>query len=118
MGIMPERGIVDFKTDKLKPCICGNKIESYGLAYGSTPYLLHCKGCGKSINDTPYLVTGNDENLFSLWNDHIADKTIDELHKEYDRFKKVQKRKFEYEGYNIYRWYWNSTKPHKRIVKR
>jgi len=77
---------MDIKSDEFKPCCCGGEITEYGLAYGHTPYLLHCNGCGKDINDTAYLITGNNENLYDYWNNHMADKTKEELTKECHNF--------------------------------
>ena len=42
---------IDKKTDKIKPCECGHKIEEYSIGYGRTPYYISCLGCGKSLHD-------------------------------------------------------------------
>lgn len=105
----PDRGIVDFKSDKFKICVCGGTIAEYGLAYGPTPYLLHCDRCGKDINSTAYLITGDPENLYDYWNNHMADKTKEELDTEYSKFLKLEKKK-KSEGYRIYKWYWYKGK--------
>lgn len=104
-----DRGILDCETSELKDCVCGHKINSYSLAYGSTPYSIHCHGCGKDMHDGAYLVTEAVANLIDYWNNHLADMTVDKVKKECDKFRKLHKRKME-EGYSVYRWYWYKGK--------
>jgi len=118
MNIGTDRGIMDYTTDELKPCSCGNKITKYSLAYGSTPYSIFCPVCKKSTNLTAFLVTGCVDNFISYWNDHCADMTNEELRSELKEFMKIKKEKSGYPNYcRRYEWYWDSEKPHKRIYE-
>ncbi len=106
--------IVDIKTDKLKDCNCGGKMDHYSVAYGSTPYILYCYKCEKSHTMSPYEVTGNEENLIDFWNNHLADMTIEQIKAEMMRYLAVQKRKVDFGEYRYWRWFW--YKGRKRVI--
>jgi hypothetical protein len=58
--------IIDEDTDGIEVCQCGHKPTQYSIAYGRTPYSIHC-ACGKSLHggcDEP-------EWFFSFWNDYV-----------------------------------------------
>lgn len=56
---------VDRKTDKIKPCECGEKIDEYSIGYGRNPYYISCLGCGKSLHNG----TGCIDDFIDLWNE-------------------------------------------------
>lgn len=71
-----------FKTDKLKPCQCGYKPDSYNVWYGRTPYNIVCENCKKQLASAKCQVTGSSLHLFDYWNNHIADLTVEQMKEE------------------------------------
>ena len=97
---------VKFKTDKLLECRCGFKPNHYTVGYGSTPYDVWCPNCKKQTTLAKCLVTSHSNNLFDYWNTHIRHLTKEDVDKEVDDFRKIQKKNIGYDLYKRYDVYW------------
>jgi hypothetical protein len=56
--------IQDFKSNDIMPCQCGYRPEFYTVAYGTTPYSIHCKNCKKSLHGG----YGSVDSFITVWN--------------------------------------------------
>src|SRR5271157_2809806 len=60
--------IVDVPTDKIAACQCGFKPPTYSIAYGRTPYAIHCQTCDKSLHGGH----NDPQEMFDLWERLVA----------------------------------------------
>lgn len=54
---------LDFPTDRLAFCECGNKPTHYTQGYSRTPFYMQCLGCNKMVTSAD-----NPEELTAAWN--------------------------------------------------
>lgn len=109
-----------FKTNELKPCICGFKPDHYSVSYGKTPYDVFCPVCLKQLARAKCLVTGWHGHAVDYWNKHIAELTLEEMEEEVRIFNEERKKALaydgEYEGCKNYSYYWVKEEGEKLFV--
>lgn len=57
----------EYKTNKLKPCICGYKPNHYTIGYGNTPMYVWCPKCEKRTKGIGGIV----QNIIDYWNNEF-----------------------------------------------
>lgn len=97
---------VEFKTDKLNPCICGFKPDHYTMYYGSTPYDIYCPNCKKQTTMAKCKITGYDGHLIDYWNRHISKLTLEQLEEEVKDLYIERKENDPFNEYKSYEYYW------------
>lgn len=108
-----------FPTDELVPCMCGFKPDHYEVNYGPTPYIVFCHGCKRGTNFTLCEVSGSPLNIIDYWNNHVANKTKEELRAEVVAREKAKLRLETKNEQQIssYEYYWIAGKGKKLYVK-
>ena len=100
--------IIDTKTDKLLPCLCGYKPDSYSTGYGSEPWCIWGPNCKKQTNFTHHYISNHVNNLFDYWNNYVRLKSkrqLAALGREFDKRKKAQELEAE-QAYHHYELHW------------